>query len=64
MTKEAGDELARLRDENARLVALLDTHGVAWRGPDAGAATIVAVPLRTDEKILLFRRLFRGRADV
>lgn len=64
MTKEAGDELARLRAENARLVALLDTHGIAWRGPDAGAATVAAVPLRTDEKVLLFRRLFRGRTDV
>lgn len=34
MTKDASDELARLRAENARLVRLLDTHGIAWPAPD------------------------------
>jgi len=27
------DELARLRAENARLVGLLEAHGVAWQAP-------------------------------
>ena len=61
---DASDELARLRTENARLVALLNTQGIAWHGPNPDAATVAAAPLRTDEKVLLFRRLFRGRTDV
>lgn len=64
MTQDASEELARLRAENARLVGLLDTHGIAWRAPGAAEAPIAAVPLSTDEKVGLFRRLFRGRADV
>lgn len=64
MTKDASDELARLRAENARLVRLLEAHGIASRAPDTAAATVAAVSLRTDEKVLLFRRLFRGRTDV
>lgn len=64
MMKDTSDELARLRAENARLVALLDAHGIARGGADAGASTVAEVPLRTDEKVLLFRRLFRGRTDV
>ena len=56
------DELAKLRAENARLVALLESHGIEWRSQPEP----VYEPLRlsTDEKIALFRRLFRGRADV
>lgn len=61
---DATDELARLRAENTRLVALLNTQGIAWHGPNPDAATVAAAPLRTDQKILLFRRLFRGRTDV
>ncbi len=37
MTKGAGDELARLRAENAQLAGLLDTHGIVWRVRDLGA---------------------------
>lgn len=55
------DELARLRAENARLVSLLETHGIAWRLP---VPAPVSTALSTDEKIALFRRLFRGRTDV
>ena len=46
----------------ARLVALLESHGIEWRSQPEP----VYEPLRlsTDEKIALFRRLFRGRADV
>ena len=63
-------DIERLRTENARLIALLGKHGIAWRttaphvvarepGPEAE-------PLRpsTEDKIALFRRLFRGRTDV
>ncbi|HZE91222.1 MAG TPA: hypothetical protein VE029_05870 [Rhizobacter sp.] len=64
MTADAGDELVRLRAENARLVGLLDTHGIAWRVPESPTAPVAAVPLTTDEKVALFRRLFRGRTDV
>ncbi len=58
------DELARLRAENARLVGLLDAHGIAWRVPEPVAAVVSAVPLSTDDKVALFRRLFRGRTDI
>ena len=60
------DELAALRAENARLTALLDAHGIAWRLSLTVAATSVAEPSRftTGEKLALFRRLFRGRTDV
>ncbi len=33
VTADKDDELARLRAENARLVGLLEAHGVAWRMP-------------------------------
>ncbi len=64
MTKDFSDELARLHTENVRLIGLLDAHGIARREPDAAAAAVAVAPLRTDEKVLLFRRLFRGRTDV
>ncbi len=66
-----------LQAENARLVVLLESHGIAWRAPPAAAspaAHIASVPapapstpgpsLSTAEKVALFRRLFRGRTDV
>ena len=56
-----------LRAENARLIALLDSHGIEWRLPPEPVVP-VAEPepsrLSTEEKITLFRRLFRGRTDV
>ncbi len=61
------DELATLRAENARLTALLDAHGIAWRVPPETETPTVAEPpsrLNTDEKVALFRTLFRGRTDV
>lgn len=59
------DELAALRAENTRLIALLESHGIEWR-PTLQPATPPAEPSRlsTDEKVALFRRLFRGRTDV
>ncbi|HMS04919.1 MAG TPA: DEAD/DEAH box helicase family protein [Burkholderiaceae bacterium] len=61
------DELAALRAENARLIALLEAQGIEWRLPQP--ITLVAREqessrLSTDEKVALFRRLFRGRTDV
>ncbi|PZU50527.1 MAG: DEAD/DEAH box helicase [Thauera sp.] len=56
------DELAQLRAENVRLVGLLETHGIAWRLPVP--EPVSTAPLSTDEKVALFRRLFRGRTDV
>jgi hypothetical protein len=65
------DLIAALKSENARLVALLEQHGIDWRGPSAPPPA-VTVPQRapaparlsTAEKVALFRQLFRGRADV
>lgn len=60
--------IAALQTENARLVALLEAHGIAWRLSVAAvpAAVALAPPPRlgTDAKVALFRRLFRGRTDV
>lgn len=64
MTAHSGDELARLRAENARLAGLLEAHGIAWRVPEAADAPAAMMPLTIDEKVALFRRLFRGRTDV
>jgi hypothetical protein len=60
------DALASLRAENARLTALLDAHGIAWRLPPQAQTPAVAEisRLTTDEKVALFRTLFRGRTDV
>ena len=58
--------LAVLQAENARLIALLESHGVAWRlppEPAAPAARPEPVRLSTHEKVALFRRLFHGRTD-
>lgn len=59
----------KLHVENARLVALLDAHGIDWRMPKPAPvppASIESEPSRlsTEEKVALFRRLFRGRTDV
>jgi superfamily II DNA or RNA helicase len=57
-----------LRAENARLIALLDAHGIEWKAPAAPTliplAPIEPSVLDTDGKIALFRRLFRGRTDI
>ncbi|MBN2646062.1 MAG: DEAD/DEAH box helicase family protein, partial [Desulfuromonadaceae bacterium] len=65
------DELRRLREENARLKELLTGHGIAWEEPTATVpvpAPTESAPTQTqfttDDKISLFRRLFRGREDV
>jgi superfamily II DNA or RNA helicase len=71
------DAFAAMRAENARLKALLESHGIEWRPPPASMAPPTPPapapepepePLRssisTTEKVALFRRLFRGRTDV
>jgi superfamily II DNA or RNA helicase len=68
---------AALQAENARLVALLESHGIEWRTPpflDARPVPVESAPeelpepkrsgLSTADKVALFRRLFRGRTDV
>ena len=60
-------ELSRLQGENARLIALLESHGIDWRAPQP-VVLVAQEPepsrLSTAEKVALFRRLFRGRTDV
>lgn len=61
--------LATLQAENARLIALLDAHGINWHLPVEPVKIPVAHIeasrlLNTDAKVDLFRNLFRGRADV
>ena len=66
------DQLAALQAENARLVALLDGHGIEWRlppepippEPAPPATEPVSSRFSTAEKMSIFRRLFRGRTDV
>jgi len=59
------ETLAELQAENARLVALLEAHGVAWRlAPPRAAPNAESSRLSTADKVALFRRLFRGRDDV
>ena len=59
------DALAALQAENTRLIALLESHGIPWRLP-AKEIVQAAKPSRlsVNEKIHLFRTLFRGRTDV
>ena len=59
--------LGQLQQENARLIALLEAHGIEWRQqkPIALASREQeSSRLSPTEKIALFRRLFRGRTDV
>jgi superfamily II DNA or RNA helicase len=59
------DELSVLRAENARLIALLESHGIEWRAPSRPLPPPAEKSrLSADEKVALFRRLFRGRTDV
>ena len=61
------DSFAALRVENARLIALLEARGIDWRPPPSNAPVSQqpeSSRVSTDEKVALFRRLFRGRTDV
>ncbi|MEO0314038.1 MAG: hypothetical protein RI928_494 [Pseudomonadota bacterium] len=60
------DDLSALRAENARLVALLESHSIDWR-PHQRTVVVAQEPeaskFSAAQKIALFRRLFRGRTD-
>jgi len=61
------DLLIALKAENARLIALLESHGIAWRAQREPAPPVSereTSRLSTTEKVALFRRLFHGRTDV
>ncbi|WP_188794236.1 hypothetical protein [Dyella nitratireducens] len=61
--------LTTLQAENARLVALLEAHGIEWRlSPMPGPSPTIlgeteSTKLNTAEKVALFRRLFQGGTD-
>lgn len=65
---QSDDELRVLKSENARLIELLDLHQIEWRLPPEP----IPLPIpdiehsrfSPQEKVALFRRLFRGRTDV
>ncbi len=60
-------DLSSLQAENARLIALLESHGIEWRTLQPTACETRAPKasrFTTAEKVEIFRRLFRGRADV
>ena len=62
--------LTILQAENARLIALLEAHGIEWRlppMPEPSSGTLgeaESTKLSTAEKVVLFRQLFQGRTDV
>jgi hypothetical protein len=61
------EEHGTLRTENARLKALLDAHGIEWRLPQVPTpqqtSDVEPSNFSANEKVALFRRLFRGRTD-
>ena len=64
------EELRQLREDNARLKALLTSHGIVWEENPPLPVIQFPVPepvppqFSGAEKVALFRRLFRGRNDV
>ncbi len=62
-------QCAVLQQENARLKSLLTEHNIPWeeKKPTPEPAPAIEEPApqySPDEKIALFRRLFRGRTDI
>ncbi len=65
-------ECKRLRAETARLAALLERYGIPCSAVATEATPAqptlqpgpTTSPLSSEEKVALFRRLFRGRTDV
>ena len=67
MAHQKLDPVEALRTENARLIALLDAHGIEWRErplPTERAPAPPSAVLSTEGKVSLYRELFRGRTDV
>lgn len=66
------NEIKRLREENARLLQLLLDNGISHTVDNSLPAKSInqetncdeEIELTTDEKVQLFRSLFRGRSDV
>lgn len=60
------DVTAKLRAENARLIALLEAHGIDWHLPVRIPTRQIEVSQQFDTtgKLALFQSLFRGRTDV
>jgi superfamily II DNA or RNA helicase len=59
--------LTAAQAENARLIAMLEAHGIDWRLPPEPIpvkATLVESSLSKPQKVALFRGLFSGRTDV
>ena len=59
--------LSATQAENARLIAMLELHGIEWRlpvEPVPAKATAAVSFLSKSQKVTLFRSLFRGRTDV
>ena len=61
--------VAKLKAENARLIALLDAHGIEWRPSDEPVKIAIVQAEQSQQldsggKLALFRSLFRGRTDV
>ena len=70
MTLPADDpalEREMLHTEIARLVSLLETHGIEWRLPLEPLPAPATMPessrLSSADKVALFLRLFRSRTD-
>jgi superfamily II DNA or RNA helicase len=68
-TPSLGEQVAALQIENARLVTLLESHGIAWRNSNEKLASpptseAESPKRRAAEKVELFRHLFRGRTDI
>lgn len=58
------ESLTKLQAENSRLIALLESHGIAWQSQPTPVSSIPAdlepSKLNTAKKVTLFRQLFRG----
>ena len=61
-------DLAALKAENKRLIALLEKHGITWQQEeqriDLPSQKLTQSHLTPPQKVNLFRDLFRGRNDV
>ena len=66
---KTADEYQQLQEENSRLKALLKQQGISWDEEQIEASRVPLpsdqpIHLSADQKVTLFRRLFRGRVDI